>query len=419
LVPRLAVAFPPAGADVRNDAKEARRAMKFLKWFNRAERRSVNTSQWDRILTELQTTAAGVTVTAETALQVPAVFACVQVLAQDVARTPIKFREQIEADTYEDARDHDLFEILGSLPNPEQTAYQFKHAMQWNLLAHSRAYAEIVRVGGRITALWPLDPDRMHVDRDDQRRKRWRYTAADGRQHVWTFDPSMPPIFELTHETPICRCRDLIGTALALQTYVGSFFANGARVGGVLKAAHDLDDEQAKELKEVWKGMFQGARNAHRIAVLQGGLEYQPIASENDEAQLNETVHAITQAICGAFRVPTWKVGDLSKATYSNMSAGEIAYVTSTLDPYFQAWEDAIRRDLLTNRQFNRFSAQFDRNALIRSDVQAQHTALETGINAGFYSQNDARRALGMNPIDGGDVYRISAPAPKGEPNVA
>jgi HK97 family phage portal protein len=155
---------------------------------------------------------------------------------------------------------------------------------------------------------------------------------------------------------------------------------------------------------------------------LEGEIEYQSIAAANDESQLNETMAAITQYICGMFRVPTWKVGDLSKATYSNMAAGEIGYVTSTLDPFYQCWEDAIRRDLLTHRQYSQFSVTFDRNALIRSDVESQHTALATGINAGFYSRNDARRALGLNPIEDGDVYRYNsalAPVAQGEPNVA
>ena len=64
-------------------------------------------------------TESGMTVVPQTALQVPAVFACVQVLSQDVARTPIRFRQQTAPDTYVDATDHPLFEILGSLPNPE------------------------------------------------------------------------------------------------------------------------------------------------------------------------------------------------------------------------------------------------------------------------------------------------------------
>jgi HK97 family phage portal protein len=354
-------------------------------------------------------TASSICVTPEKALEVPAVFACLQVLCQDIGRTPIKFRRRIADDAFVDATEHDLWELLHSLPNAETTAFQFKHQMQWNLLLHGRAYAEIVRVEGRVVALWPLDPQRMQTDRDASRRKRWRYTTAAGTVTTWTFDASQPPILELVHETPISRCQELIGTALALQIYTAKFFANGGRIAGVLQAQGQVSQATADRLRAFWASTFGRPENSHKIAILDGGLEYKALASQNNDAQMIETMGAITQAICGVFRVPTWKVGDLSRATYSNMSAGELSYITSTLDPFFQCWEDAIRRDLLTNRQYTQFTAAFDRNALIRSDLQAQHAALATGIQAGFYSQNDARRTLGLNPIADGDRYMVNS----------
>jgi len=352
-------------------------------------------------------TAAGIAVTPERARAHPVVFGCLQVLAQDVARTPIKFRRR-EGESLIDAEDHPLFELLATLPNPEMTAYQVKHALMWQLLTHGRAFAEIVRVDGRVVALWPLESEHMRVDRDEQRRKRWTYMAG-GTMHTWTFDASQPPIFELVTESPLVRCRDLIGTAVALQTYVARFFANGGRPTGVLKAAGILKPSQLQALRESWRAIYASPENSHKVAILDNGVDFTPVAPVNDEAQLVETLQAVTTMICGAFRVPPWKVGDLSKANYSNMAAGELAYVTSTLDPYFQAWEEAIRRDLLTTRQYGRFSVLFDRSALIRSDVQAQHMALATGLQNGLYSVNEARRMLGLNPIADGDTYRVNS----------
>jgi HK97 family phage portal protein len=384
--------------------------MDWFKWF----RRSVPTWTTSQSAADFHAlfgsgpSAAGIIVTPEKALEVPAVFSCLQVISQDIARTPIKFRRITSPDTLVDATEHDLYEILGSLPNPEQTAFQVKHALQWQLLQHGRAYAEIVRRDGRIVALWPLDSCHMRVDRDAQRRKRWHYTAG-GQTITWTFEASQPPIFELTMETPITRCRDLIGLALALQTYQSKFFANGGRPTGVLQIAGAISQGQADALRQNWTSIYGRPENSHKVLLLEGGLEFKPIAIPNDEAQMIEAQHAITQAICGTFRVPLFKVSDLSKATYSNMSASAVEYVTSTLDPIYQAWEDSIRRDLLTNRQYGTFTAQFDRNALIRSDVAAQHAALASGIQSGYYSQNDARRMLWLNPNPDGDTYRINA----------
>lgn len=385
--------------------------MKFWKWFERRSLPTWSTSQSPDDFSTLfgeATTASTMTVTPVTALTAPAVFACVQVLSQDVARTPVKLRRKVAEDTYVDAVEHDLYEILHALPNPEATAFQFKAEMMRSLLAYGRAYAQIVRVDGRVTALWALDPCRMRVDRDDSRRKRWTYTAG-GTTHVWTFDPSMPPIFELCHDTPISRCRELIGTALALQTFTAKFFAQGGRLNGVLKAAGTVKPDTLDRLRTFWNETFAKPGNSHKIAILDGGLEYVPFAADNERSQLTETQHAINAMIAGAFRVPTWKVGDLTKATYSNVEAGELGYITSTLDPYFQAWEEAIRRDLLTTRQYGQYTVTFDRSALVRNDVRSLHDALARGIQSGIYSQNDARRMLGLNPIPDGDRYLVNS----------
>src|SRR5262245_31071264 len=148
--------------------------MNVWKWF---ERRAAPTHPIEIVPTG-GTTVAGVAVDAATAVRVPAGFSCCQVLSQDVARTPIRLRRNVNDDTYEDAVDHPLYEILHDLANPEMTAYSFKAALQWSLLVYGRAYAEIVRVGGSVESLWPLDPCAMRVDRTPNRIKRWTYSAG-------------------------------------------------------------------------------------------------------------------------------------------------------------------------------------------------------------------------------------------------
>lgn len=377
------------------------------RWF---ERRDIKTPGFASVadLLGVQATAAGITVTPDTALQAPAVFAAIDTIARDVAKAPIKLRRKIAADTFEDAIEHDLYEILHALPNPETTAYQFKHALVFDLLTHERAYAEVVRVDGRVMALWRLDPARVTVDRDGARRKRWTYRQGS-ETHVWLFDASMPPVLELAHPSPLRHCRDLVATAIALQRYVGRFFSNGARPSGVLTTDTELDPDQAKDIRESFSKWHAGVDNAHRVAVLEHGLKYQAIAPPNDAAQLNETLATIRAEIAGVFHLPLWKLGDLSKATYSNMAAGAEEYVNSTLDPLFTCIEHAIRRDLLTTRQYGRFDVTFDRSALIRSDVKSLHDALAVGRQNGFYSANDIRRKLGENPIPGGDAYLVNS----------
>jgi phage portal protein BeeE len=92
-------------------------------------------------------------------------------------------------------------------------------------------------------------------------------------------------------------------------------------------------------------------------------------------------------------------------------------YVTSTLDPFFECWEEALRRDVLTTRQYGSYVVTFDRQSLVRNDVKNLYPSLSQGIQNGFLCQNDARKALGLNPVPGGDVFMVnSALQPVGTP---
>lgn len=383
-----------------------------MRWFG-YERRGIRTPGFNSIadLLGVEATAAGVAVTPRRAIGVPAVYASLSVLAGDLAKTPAKLRRRVAADTFTDAIEHGLWEILHDLPNAETSAYSFKHEMMIDLLSHEKAYAEIIRADGQVVALWRLDPERMRVERDTARRKVWKYTDDQGKPHEWTFDPSMPPIFELTHPSPLRRCPELIATAIALQRYTGGFFARGGRPSGLLETDTELDKDQASDIRDSFSKWHAGVDNAHRVAVLEHGVKYKPIATANDKAQLVELLQSIRVEIAAAFRLAPWKVGDVSKMTFSNMEAATIDHATGTLDPYFTLWEHAIRRDLLTTRQYGRYDVTFDRASLIRSDMQTLHAALALGRQNGIYSANDARRKLGENPIpadQGGDRYLVN-----------
>ena len=74
----------------------------------------------------------------------------------------------------------------------ETSAFSFKQMMMLDLLQHERAFAEIVRVDGRVSALWRLDPRRMRIERDALRRKTYHYTLHNGQTQTWTFEASQP-----------------------------------------------------------------------------------------------------------------------------------------------------------------------------------------------------------------------------------
>ena len=381
-------------------------------WFGPAEQRATF-KEVDFWLRDgwIHEVASGVSVTPQTAVMVPDVYAAISVLAQDVGRCPLKLRVNT-GDGWRDASDHPLWEILHDLPNPEMTAVEFRAAMMRQLLAHEVAYAEIVRrPDGLVRALWPLDSSRMSVSRDSLNRKVYTYRLDAGGPLTWTFNADRPPLLELRHPSPVHQCRDLIGMAIAMDTYAGKFFANGARLSGLVVSKAGLKPPQKQAIRETFTALYSGVKNAHRVGVLEGDLEFKPMTAPNDEAQFHESRKLVRSMIAGAFRVASHKINDLERATFSNIEAQDRDYVNSGLDPYLVLWEQALRRDLLTTRQYPRYQAMFDREALIQADMQSRALGFAQGRQNGWYSVNDIRAKLGENPVpaaQGGNDYHMN-----------
>lgn len=108
-------------------------------------------------------TATGLAVSPETALQMTAVLACVRVLSETIASLPLVLYRRLERGK-ERAIDHYLYPILHDQANPEMTSFEFREVSMSHVATWGNSYAEIELDGaGRVTALWPLRPDRMSV----------------------------------------------------------------------------------------------------------------------------------------------------------------------------------------------------------------------------------------------------------------
>jgi HK97 family phage portal protein len=363
--------------------------------------------------------SAGARVTESSALGNTAVYACVRVLSDSVAQLPAKvYRHRAERGKDED-RNHPLWTILHDLPNPEMTAFELKQAMQGHLALRGNAYAEIERDGmGRVVALWPLRPDKMSVQRDEQKNKVWVYELPDGDQVKWTWtNPTRTPspILHLRgigcdgHEgySPLALLREPIGLTLAAEEYGARLFSNSAQPRGVLQAPTRLSAGAAKNLKDSWEAAHKGLSQAHRVAVLEEGITWAQVGMTADDAQFLDTRKFQVSEIARAFRVPPHMIGDLERATFSNIEHQAIEFVVHTLTPWLVCWEQAIKRDLLSVKSFSTHDVKFVVNGLLRGDIASRYQAYATGRQWGWLSANDVRALEDQNPLDGdqGDMY--------------
>ena len=366
-------------------------------------------------------TTSGKPVNERTAMQTTAVYACVRILAEAVASLPLHVYEYQDDGGKKLVHDHPLYYLLHDEPNPEMSSFVFRETLMTHLLLWGNAYAQIIRNGkNEIVALYPLMPNKMSVDRDENGRLYYTYyrgsdEAIKNKEFAVTLQPSdvlhIPGLgFDgLVGYSPIAMAKNAIGMAIACEEYGAKFFANGAAPGGVLEHPGTIKDPQ--RVRESWQSTFGGSGNANKIAVLEEGMKYTPIGISPEQAQFLETRKFQINEIARIFRVPPHMVGDLEKSSFSNIEQQSLEFVKYTLDPWVIRWEQSIQRSLLSRDEKAAYFVKFNLEGLLRGDYQSRMNGYAIGRQNGWMSANDIRELENLDRIpaeDGGDLYLIN-----------
>lgn len=360
-------------------------------------------------------TATGKAVNETTALGADAVWACVRVISEDVAKLPLVTYRRLQPRGKERVPNHPLYSLLHDQPNPLMGSLQFRETMQAHLCTWGNAYAEIERDDvGRPVGLWPLNPRNM------QRPERSR---ADTLLYPYTLPNGQPVVFPqarmfhlrglsfdgVVGYSPIAVHRETVGLDLALKEYGARFFGNGARPGGVLQSKTALSQGAIDRLKASWEMAHQGLSQAHRVAILEEGLEWKQVGLPNEDAQYIDAQKLSVLDIARIYRVPPHKIADLDRATYSNIESQSISFVTDTLLPWLVRWEQQINMDLLLPSERATYFVEHLVSGLLRGDTQSRFAAYAVGRQWGWLSADDIRELENMNPLpDGqGAIYLV------------
>jgi HK97 family phage portal protein len=211
--------------------------------------------------------------------------------------------------------------------------------------------------------------------------------------------------------SPIAIARNAIGMAIAAENYGATFFANGANPSGVLEHPEGLGKESTLDIRETWNALYRGNGN-HSIAVLDDGLKFKPITIPPDQAQFLETRKYQLGEIARIFGVPLHMIGDLERATFSNIEHQSIEFVTRTINPWVKRLEQCMDLALLTPAERKVYSIRFNLDAMLRGDYKTRMEGYKIGRQNGWLSANDIRDLEHMNPIpadEGGDKYFVNA----------
>lgn len=365
--------------------------------------------------------SAGKNVNERSAMQMTAVYSCVRILAEAVAGLPLHLYRYKEDGGKERAIDNNLYHLLHDEPNKEMSSFIFRETLMTHLLLWGNAYAQIIRNGkGEVVALYPLMPNKMQVDRDENGELYYIYIrSSDEAKTMEGVTVYLTPrdvlhipglgFDGLVGYSPIAMAKNAIGLAIATEEYGAKFFANGAAPSGVLEHPGTIKDPS--RLRENWNSTFGGSANSGKVAVLEEGMKYTPISISPEQAQFLETRKFQIDEIARIFRVPPHMVGDLEKSSFSNIEQQSLEFVKYTLDPWVIRWEQSLSRALLNEDEKRKYFFKFNLEGLLRGDYESRMSGYAVARQNGWMSANDIRELENMDKIpaeDGGDLYLIN-----------
>jgi HK97 family phage portal protein len=370
---------------------------------------SFRNGQYERIWTGGGDNESGVTVTEDSALKTVAVMRCVTLIAGVAAAFPIDVIKRV-GNTRHPQPGHLVEERLDWNPNPEMSAYDFRFASWCHFLLWGNSYAVKVMSGGRLVALWLLDPSAVTVKREEKTGALiYEYTAggekkmyfADQILHVRNFT-----LDGINGLSVIQQAALTIGTNQAAEKSAATMLARGARPSVIMEIPVQLSPAQRADIRTAWAESNGGTTNTGGVAIAEGGTKIIPFNLPAGDIQLLENQQYSDEKVAMAFGVPPSMIGITTKTTSwgSGIEMLKQGFLDFTLQPLLKNHEQAYERSLLKPTERD-LSIKHNTGAFLRMDLLKTLQALQIGVKSRIYNPNEARSYLDINPYDGGDEF--------------
>ena len=352
----------------------------------------------------------------ETSLAYAPVFACVTLIASDIAKLRLRLVEQDDEGIWHETTNPAYSPVLRS-PNRYQTFVKFAERWMLSKLLAGNTYALKQRDGrGVVVAMYVLDPARVTplVAADGSV---YYHCARDEMAGIEDLDPARGggitvPASEILHDMmcpifhPLCGVTPLYACGLAalhgqtIQQSSSKFFANGSQPGGVLTAPGQIANETAQRLKEYWEANFAGA-NVGRVAVLGDGLKYEAMTVNAVDSQLIDQLKWTADTVCSCFHVPAYMIGVGPPPPYANVEPLLQQYYSQCIQSLLTSFEAVLDRGL--EFKTPSIGVEFDITDLLWMDTATRTKAAADAIGGTVMSPNEARwRYFGLGSVPGG-----------------
>lgn len=342
----------------------------------------------------------GETITREKVLTLPIVNGAVDFISNCIASMPVKLYKTKDGKV-EEIRD-DRVRMLNGDTGDTLDAFQMKKAMVSDFLLGKGGYCYIKRERNEVKGLFYVEDFYITIMKVyEPIYKHYQiyvggYDAKGNSKEFGTFEPwEFIKILRNTKDGAsgvglTVEVSKALETAYQTLLYQLGMVSTGGNKRGFLKATRKLTQEEIDTLKRAWKNLY--ANNSENVVILNNGLEFQEASNSAVETQLNESKRTLADEINALFHIyPNDFFRTFKEAIY----------------PVVRAFETALNRDLLLEKEKKNHFFEFDVKEIIRTSLKDRYESYKLAKETGFMTLNEIRRAENMEWIEGLDVVNV------------
>lgn len=354
----------------------------------------------------------------ETAQKLSAVFAAVDIRSNSMSVLPAYVYDS----TTREHIPHSILRLLSERPNEAMTPAEQKKLIETWICLQGKAGEWIIRDPRTYepVELIPV-PGNLIQQYFDDRRYPW-YIIQDPVTHETFRVPGDDFCYypgPNGGKSVLSYAADTIRAGLAAQSYNADFYESGGQPSGLLTVETDLsgyvqdkngnntDVTKKEALRREWEKAHSGPTNAHRIAVLDFGMKYQPLSINHKDSQFIEQQAVTVLDICRYFGVPPYKLFT-GNQSYNANEQNSIEYLTNLQPRITQKEEEQTYKLLFSGEKAKGLEIRYNMMAALRSDSKSRSAYYRDMGEAGFYSVNEVRALEDMPDTPGGDEHMAS-----------
>ena len=366
--------------------------MGLFQFFRRDESPPEQTPQTEPEVDDLLLKALleGETITREQAMTLPAVSGAVDLISSCVACMPVKLYK-VKQGRVEEVEDDERVKMLNGDTGDTLDSYQLKKAMVEDYFLDKGGYCYIERNRNDVQGLFYVEARFIEIMKTyEPIHKFYRLLVMGAEYRDYDFIKLLRNTKDGAQgEAVITEVSKALETAFQTLLYQYGMVKSGGNKKGFLKSDHKLGTEEINALKRAWRNLY--ANNTENVVVLNKGLDFQEASNSSVEMQLNESKKQLQSEINGIFHIyddfdKTFKLG---------------------IYPVVRAFETALDRNLLLEKEKKNYFFKFDVKEIIRASLKERYESYKLAKEVGFLTTNEIRREENRNDIEGMDVVNV------------